>query len=95
VINGLKQVFSVQEIAVLDTKDRSKANSDQFVAPLKQATFVFIDGGASMAAGGFVSRHPCADRTAKRPKAWGSHRWQLRWSQHSSVVPSEGRPQRS
>jgi len=45
VINGLKQVFGVQEIAVLDTKDRSKANSDQFVAPLKQATFVFIDGG--------------------------------------------------
>ena len=45
VINGLKQVFGVQEIAVLDTKDRTKANSDQFVAPLKEATFVFIDGG--------------------------------------------------
>lgn len=45
VINGLKQVFGVQAVAVLDTKDRTKANSDQFVAPLKQATFVFIDGG--------------------------------------------------
>jgi cyanophycinase len=45
VINGLKQVFGVPEVAVLDTKDRSKSNSDQFVAPLKQATFVFIDGG--------------------------------------------------
>src|SRR6266404_5681523 len=45
VINGLKQVFGVQEVSVLDTKDRAKANSDDFVAPLKQATFVFIDGG--------------------------------------------------
>ena len=45
VINGLKQVFGVQEIEVLDTKDRTKANSDQLVAPLKEATFVFIDGG--------------------------------------------------
>jgi cyanophycinase len=43
VINGLKQLFAVQE--VLDTKDRAKANSDEFVAPLKKATFVFIDGG--------------------------------------------------
>jgi len=45
VINGLKQVFGIQDVAVLDTKDRAKANSAQFVAPLKQATFVFIDGG--------------------------------------------------
>lgn len=45
VINGLKQLFGVQEVAVLDTKDRTKANSEQFVAPLTQATFVFIDGG--------------------------------------------------
>jgi cyanophycinase len=45
VINGLKQVFGVTDVAVLDTKDRAKANSDKFVAPLKQATFVFIDGG--------------------------------------------------
>src|SRR5882757_4299754 len=45
VINGLKQVFGVQDVAVLDTKDRANANSAQFVAPLKQATFVFIDGG--------------------------------------------------
>src|SRR5260221_5138177 len=45
VVNGLKQVFGVQDVAVLDTKDRAKANSDEFVAPLKQATFVFIDGG--------------------------------------------------
>jgi cyanophycinase len=45
VINGLKQVFGVQEVSVLDTKDRAKANSTEFVAPLKQATFVFIDGG--------------------------------------------------
>jgi cyanophycinase len=45
VVNGLKHVFGVQEISVLDTKDRSKANSPEFVAPLKQATFVFIDGG--------------------------------------------------
>jgi len=45
VINGLKHVFDVQDVAVLDTKDRAKANSAQFVAPLKQATFVFIDGG--------------------------------------------------
>ncbi len=45
VINGLKQVFGVQEISVLDTKDRTKANSAEFVAPLKKVTFVFIDGG--------------------------------------------------
>lgn len=45
VINGLKQVFGVQDVSVLDTKDRAKANSAEFVAPLKQATFVFIDGG--------------------------------------------------
>src|SRR6516165_8725819 len=45
VINGLKHVFGVQDVAVLDTTDRAKANSAQFVAPLKQATFVFIDGG--------------------------------------------------
>src|SRR5256885_5051370 len=45
VVYGLKQVFGVQEVAVLDTKERAKADSDEFVAPLKQATFVFIDGG--------------------------------------------------
>jgi cyanophycinase-like exopeptidase len=45
VISGLKQVFGVEEVAVFDTKDRTKANSDLFVAPLKQATFGFIDGG--------------------------------------------------
>jgi len=45
VINGLKQVFGVQDVSILDTKDRAKANSAEFVAPLKQATFVFIDGG--------------------------------------------------
>src|SRR5260370_6513382 len=45
VITGLKQVFGVQDVAVLDTKDPAKANSAQFVAPLKEATFVFIDGG--------------------------------------------------
>jgi cyanophycinase len=45
VINGLKQLFGVQDVVVLDTKDRAKANSDEFVAPLKKATFVFIDGG--------------------------------------------------
>jgi len=45
VINGLKHVFGVQDVIVLDTTDRAKANSTQFVAPLKQATFVFIDGG--------------------------------------------------
>jgi cyanophycinase len=45
VVNGLKQVFGVQEVAVLDTKDRTKANSPEFVEPLRQATFVFIDGG--------------------------------------------------
>ncbi len=45
VVNGLKQVFGVQDVSVLDTKDRAKADSAEFVAPLKQATFVFIDGG--------------------------------------------------
>ena len=45
VVNGLKQVFGVQEVSVLDTKDRTKADSAEFVAPLRQATFVFIDGG--------------------------------------------------
>jgi cyanophycinase len=45
VVNGLKQVFGIQDVSVLDTKDRAKANSPEFVAPLKQATFVFIDGG--------------------------------------------------
>jgi cyanophycinase len=44
-VNGLKHVFGVKEISVLDTKDRAKATSAEFVAPLKQATFVFIDGG--------------------------------------------------
>src|ERR1700704_6270257 len=44
-VEGLKHVFGIQGVAVLDTKDRAKANSAQFVAPLKQATFVFIDGG--------------------------------------------------
>ena len=45
VVEGLKHVFGVQEVSVLDTKDRGKANSVEFVAPLKRATFVFIDGG--------------------------------------------------
>lgn len=45
VVNGLKHVFGVQEVMVLDTKDRTKADSEDFVASLKQATFVFIDGG--------------------------------------------------
>jgi cyanophycinase len=45
VVHGLKQVFGVQDVSVLDTKDRTKADSVEFVAPLKQATFVFIDGG--------------------------------------------------
>jgi cyanophycinase len=45
VVNGLKQVFGIQDVSVVDTKDRAKANSLEFVAPLKQATFVFIDGG--------------------------------------------------
>ncbi len=45
VVNGLKQVFGVQDVSVLDTRDRAKADSAEFVAPLKQATFVFIDGG--------------------------------------------------
>ena len=45
VIDGLKQVFGVQDVSVLDTKDRAKANSAEFVAPLRGATFVFIDGG--------------------------------------------------
>ncbi len=45
VVEGLKHVFGIQNVSVLDTKDRSKANSAEFVAPLKEATFVFIDGG--------------------------------------------------
>jgi cyanophycinase len=45
VVDGLKHLFGVQDVSVLDTKDRAKANSAEFVAPLKQATFVFIDGG--------------------------------------------------
>jgi len=45
VVEGLKHVFGIQNVSVLDTKDRAKANSAEFVAPLKQATFVFIDGG--------------------------------------------------
>lgn len=45
VIAGMKQVFGVSDVVVLDTKDRAKANSSEFVAPLKKATFVFIDGG--------------------------------------------------
>lgn len=45
VVNGLKQVLGVRDVSVLDTKDRGKADSAEFVAPLKQATFVFIDGG--------------------------------------------------
>jgi cyanophycinase len=45
VVNGLKQVLGVQDVSVLDTKDRTKADSAEFVAPLRQATFVFIDGG--------------------------------------------------
>ncbi len=45
VVEGLKHVFGTQDVTVLDTKDRAKANSSEFVAPLKRATFVFIDGG--------------------------------------------------
>jgi cyanophycinase len=45
VVEGLKHVFGIQDVSVLDTKDRPKANSAEFVAPLKRATFVFIDGG--------------------------------------------------
>jgi cyanophycinase len=45
VVSGLKHVFGVEDVTVLDTKDRAKADSAEFVAPLKQATFVFIDGG--------------------------------------------------
>jgi len=45
VVNGLKHVFGIQDVSVIDTKDREKANSAEFVAPLKRATFVFIDGG--------------------------------------------------
>src|SRR5882762_917242 len=45
VVEGLKHVFGIQNVSVLDTKDRAKANSAEFVAPLKEATFVFIDGG--------------------------------------------------
>ena len=44
VVHGLKQVFGVQDVSVLDAKDRVKADTE-FVAPLKQATFVSIDGG--------------------------------------------------
>jgi cyanophycinase len=44
-VNGLKHVFGIQDVSVIDTKDREKANSAEFVAPLKGATFVFIDGG--------------------------------------------------
>jgi len=44
VLEGLRQVFGIQDVSVLDTKDRAKANSAEFVAPLKQARFVFIDG---------------------------------------------------
>jgi cyanophycinase len=40
VVNGLKHVSGVKEVSVLDTKDRAKADSAEFVAPLKQATFV-------------------------------------------------------
>jgi len=32
VVNGLKQLFAVQDVALLDTKDRSKANSDEFTS---------------------------------------------------------------
>jgi cyanophycinase len=45
VVEGLKHVFGIQDVSVLDTKDRAKANSAEFVSPLKRATFVFIDGG--------------------------------------------------
>jgi cyanophycinase len=45
VVEGLKHVFGTRDVSVLDTKDRAKANSAEFVAPLKRATFVFIDGG--------------------------------------------------
>jgi hypothetical protein len=45
VLEGLRQIFGIQDVSVLDTKDRAKANSAEFVAPLKQARFVFIDGG--------------------------------------------------
>jgi cyanophycinase len=45
VVEGLKHVFGIQDVSVLDTKERAKANSAQFIAPLKHATFVFIDGG--------------------------------------------------
>src|SRR5258707_29636 len=41
VINGLKQVFGVQDVAVLDTKDRAKANSAQFVTGARSSPGLF------------------------------------------------------
>ncbi len=41
----LAHVFGVPHVIVLDTRDRTQANSASFVEPLKQATAVWIEGG--------------------------------------------------
>jgi len=41
----LKQMFGTQHVAVLHTRDRNVADSDEFVAPLRNATGAFLTPG--------------------------------------------------
>jgi cyanophycinase len=41
----IKKETGIRDVTVLYTADVSEANSDKFIAPLKQATGVFFDGG--------------------------------------------------
>ncbi|HMH24857.1 MAG TPA: cyanophycinase [Puia sp.] len=44
-VEEVKRATGVQQVFLLHTNDRNVANSDSFIAPLKQATAVFIIGG--------------------------------------------------
>ncbi|HXD32593.1 MAG TPA: cyanophycinase [Pyrinomonadaceae bacterium] len=43
----LKHWFGVEDVIVIHTRDRKTANSDQFIAPLRKATGVFLGAGNS------------------------------------------------
>jgi len=42
---GVQKTMGVDRVTILHTRDRRQADSPEFVAPLKQATGVWIDGG--------------------------------------------------
>jgi len=42
---SLRETFGFEQITILHTKDRAEADSEEFVAPLRSATAVWIGGG--------------------------------------------------